>query len=103
MKSAGKAQQAVKILNDFLRRHPQDPSALSLLAQSALDAKDRCQALQARGRYQALLAAYPQALNSFAQAMNYCSRAYDRDIVRALTAQVSEQRAFDDSINKDMR
>ncbi len=103
LNSAGKPERAVKILNDFLRRHPQDPSALSLLSQSALNAKDRCQALQARGRYQALLAAYPQALNSFAQAMNYCTSSYDRDIVRALTTQVSEQRSFDDSINKEMR
>ncbi len=96
------ARSAVKILNDFTRKHPNNVQAWSLLSKSALELHDRCTGLQARGRMFTLAAAYPQALNAFSQAMNYCSSSYDRDIVRALTAKTGEQRNFDESIEKEM-
>lgn len=99
---SGQAQRAVSLLNNYTNKNTNSPAAWDLLSQSALKTHDRCTALQARGRNFALSAAYPQALNAFSQAMNYCSSSYDRDIVRALTAQTGEQRNFDESIEKEM-
>ncbi len=102
-KEAGRPQNAVKVLNDFLKKNPDNVDALSLLTQSALDMHDRCTALQSRGRQFALTAQYPQALNAYSQAMNYCASSYDRDIIRARIAKTSEQRSFDEEIEKNMR
>ena len=102
-KEAGRTQSAITVLNNFLKKHPDNIEALSLLTQSSLDMHDRCSALQTRGQQFALSAQYPQSLNAYSQAMNYCASFYDRDIIRARIAQTSEQRSFDESIEKSMR
>lgn len=102
-KEAGRHKDAVKVLKAFLKRDPDNTIALSLLSQTAFDMHDRCEGLQARGALFALKAAYPQSLNAYGQAMNYCSSSYSRDIIRALTARVSEQRSFDEAIARQSR
>lgn len=102
-KSAGRNAEAVKLLKNFLVRSPDNLSALSLLAESAFNLHDRCEGLQARGALFALKGAYPQSLHAYSQAMNYCSGSYSRDIIRALTLRVSEQRNFDDAIKSEIR
>ncbi|MBQ9273216.1 MAG: M48 family metallopeptidase [Succinivibrio sp.] len=97
------AARAVKVLNTYLGRHPDNTLALDLLAKASFKLKDRCNALQAQGQLSALYANYGRAVSSYNEALNSCPGAYSRDVLQARLVQLSEQRAFDEAIEKGLK
>lgn len=93
--------KAIKLLNNYLNKKPNDVLALSLLEYAQSKTRDKCAAMQTRGEIYALSAAYQQSISLYSQALRECSDMLTRERIKARVSQISVQRAFDESlINK---
>lgn len=91
-------KSAQKVLDDYLRRKPQDVLALKLLATVQQKQGNRCGLLQTRGEIYAQSAAYAQAIGSYNQALSTCDNLLTRERIKARVAQIATQRSFDEEL-----
>ncbi len=99
--TAGRHRQAVDLLENYLRRNDnQDPLALNMMAESHLKLGDRCEGLQAKGEYYSLSAGYNRAISMYNQALGLCHNRLTRERIKARVAEIANQRAFDEELNR---
>ncbi len=99
---SGRAQNCVDLLENFTDRHPNHILALDLLSQAYAKTGDQCSLLQSRGELFALYANYGKSIYMFNQALNTCSNNLIQERIKARVAQLANQRAFDEALNKSM-
>lgn len=96
--SSGKYSDAIKVLRDYHRRNEPGLTSLSLLTDAYEKNRQRCEALQTRGDFLALKAAYPGAIGAFNEALQICRDDMTREKIKARVVQISEQRSDDEAI-----
>ena len=93
-------QPAQKVLDEYLKRKPEDVVALNLLATVQQKQGDRCGLMQTRGEIYAQSAAYAQAISSYNTALSACDNLLTRERIKARVAQIATQRSFDEELTK---
>ncbi|MCR5535947.1 MAG: hypothetical protein K6F05_00880, partial [Succinivibrio sp.] len=99
----GNSRNAIKILEKFTRKKPQNLTAWDLLAEAYQKAGNRCSLLQAQGEAATLKAQYNVAIGKLNEGLNTCHDSYTREILKAKITKVNELRNFDEGINQSMR
>ena len=96
---AKQGKQAQAVLEKFLQKYPNDSFANEMLTESYLLQKNKCQALITHAQTLALKADYNKAFNSLNDAMHNCRGSYSQ-IARAKFAKISDQKDFDEKVEK---
>ena len=96
---AKQGKQAQAVLEKFLQKYPNDSFANEMLTESFLLQKNKCQALITHAQTLALKADYNKAFNSLNDAMHTCKGSYSQ-IARAKFAKISDQKDFDEKLEK---
>ncbi len=96
---AKRGQDAQKILEKFLQKNPNDAFASQMLTESFLLQKNKCRAFLSLGNTLMLKAEYNRAFNALNDAMHTCKGNYAQ-IARAQFSKVSEQKEFDERLEK---
>ena len=89
---------AERLLNRFIREHPQDILAYKLADQAYTKLNDRCNAYQMKGEVAALSAAYMQSIAFYNQALQECHDRLTTERLKARVVQIANQRSFDEAL-----
>lgn len=95
---SNQATKAKKILEDYLKKKPNDVLVSGILADTYGKLKDKCNALQMRGEVFAQMAAYTQAVSMYNQALENCSNYLTQERIKARLGQIITQRADDEAL-----
>lgn len=89
---------AKKILENYLKKKPQDTLLNSILAETYAKLGDKCSALQTRGEVFALTAAYAQAISMYNEALENCTNYLTQERIKARVGEIITQRADDEAL-----
>ncbi|HAR79859.1 MAG TPA: peptidase M48 [Succinivibrionaceae bacterium] len=97
---SGNYKNGVKVLSKFTTAQPGNILAHSILSELYGRSGDRCNALQSKATVYFLKAQYQQATALYNQALGICRDKYSREIIKAKIVQTSEQKRFDEYLEK---
>ena len=98
----GSYDKANTLLERFIKKHPNDFTALSLLSKSYFKSGKRCEGLRTRGTFLSNIGNYNLSIAQFNEALNVCSDSMTKEKIKAQVVDLVNQKYFDEELNKGM-
>lgn len=98
----GSYDKANALLESFIKKHPNDFTALSLLSESYFKSGKRCEGLRTRGTLLSNIGNYNLSIAQFNEALNVCTDSMTKEKIKAQVVDLVNQRSFDEELNKGM-